>query len=498
MLRRGVGVHHAGMLGKYRRIVEDLFSRKLLAVCVCTETLAAGINLPARSVVLTSLVKGPRGKEKLIDSSTAHQIFGRAGRPQYDDRGFVYALAHEDDVRLLRWKEKYDQIPEDTRDPALIKAKKALKKKKPLRSEKTVYWTEGQFQQLQGAPPGKLFSKGPLPWRLLAYLLKLSPEVSRIRTVVRKRLMDEPRIRASEQQLDRMLLTLSDHGFVTLAPVPPPRETKTEEAAPPLTGEQAPSRKDYRAERAIATPSLDMLLVFRGIHPLYGAFLVKHLGVANRDERIQALESVLEIPRPLLRSVRVPFDLPPGPLATTFLDEELIKRGLMLAPVPKEEDEDEDEDGWEERPPMLADKLRLLFEATHPDVYDVSPLAVWAVGELLRFNGNFNLYVRTRDLIKQEGIIFRHLLRLILLCAEFAQVTPPGVDPVDWQNDLRDISDRLTASCRAVDPASTDEVIQYAHAADVVEGETAAVQVEASQVPPPAETAPAFDAGIFD
>src|SRR5947209_5862097 len=70
MLRRGVGVHHAGMLGKYRRMVEDLFNRKLLAVCVCTETLAAGINLPARSVVMTSLVKGPRGKQKLVDART--------------------------------------------------------------------------------------------------------------------------------------------------------------------------------------------------------------------------------------------------------------------------------------------------------------------------------------------------------------------------------------------------------------------------------------------
>src|SRR6516162_5425669 len=162
MLRRGVGVHHAGMLGKYRRVVEDLFNKKLLAVCVCTETLAAGINLPARSVVLTSLVKGPHGKEKLIDASTAHQIFGRAGRPQFDDKGLVFAVAHEDDVRLLRWKEKYDQIPETTRDPALLKAKKALKKKKPVRSDTIVYWTESQFKQLQAAPPGKLYSKGPL------------------------------------------------------------------------------------------------------------------------------------------------------------------------------------------------------------------------------------------------------------------------------------------------------------------------------------------------
>src|SRR5262245_46756530 len=100
MLHRGVGVHHAGMLPKYRRVIEDLFNRKLLAVVICTETLASGINLPARSVVLNSLVKGPFGKEKLVDASTAHQIFGRAGRPQYDDQGYSFALAHEDDVKI--------------------------------------------------------------------------------------------------------------------------------------------------------------------------------------------------------------------------------------------------------------------------------------------------------------------------------------------------------------------------------------------------------------
>src|SRR5262249_26860647 len=98
MLHRGVGVHHAGMLPKYRRVVEALFQRKLLAVVLCTETLASGINLPARSVVLSSLVKGPFGKERLIDASSAQQIFGRAGRPQYDDHGYIYALAHQNDV----------------------------------------------------------------------------------------------------------------------------------------------------------------------------------------------------------------------------------------------------------------------------------------------------------------------------------------------------------------------------------------------------------------
>src|SRR5207249_3378727 len=140
------------------------------------------------------------------------------------DRGFVYALAHEDDVRILRWKEQYDRIPETTRDPGLLKAKKALKKKKPSRREGVAYWSESQFMGLQSAPPGKLYSKGPLPWRLLAYLLKVSPEVSLVRNVIRKRLMDEPRIKAQEKGLDHMLLTLAGAGFVTLTPAPPSEE----------------------------------------------------------------------------------------------------------------------------------------------------------------------------------------------------------------------------------------------------------------------------------
>jgi superfamily II DNA/RNA helicase len=470
MLHRGVGVHHAGMLPKYRRVIEDLFVRKLLAVAICTETLASGINLPARSVVLSSLVKGPFGKQKLVDASTAHQIFGRAGRPQYDDRGYVYALAHEDDVKILRWREKYEQIPESTKDPGLLKAKKALKRKKPSRRENVQYWSESEFKRLQGAPPGKLYSKGPIPWRLLAYLLKLSPEVAKVRMVLRKRLMDEPRIKASEKALDHMLLTLAGGGFVTLEPEPPKPSAEDQMPAPPA------AVPPYSVVLAKPTAELDKLLVFRSVHPLYGAYLIKQLGLADRNERLQAMESVLEVPRQLLKYLRVPLpnDLPPGPLASTRLDADLIHRGLIVAPLPKSAEEDEEEEDYEERPPTLADKLRLLFDALYPEVDDVRTQSVWCAGELLRFGGNFNKYVQSRDLVKQEGIVFRHLLRLILLCGEFATVCPPDTTPDEWQADLRDLADQLTASCRAVDPASTDEIIELAHAADVVEGEAAA------------------------
>lgn len=517
MLRRGVGVHHAGLLPKYRRVVEDLFEKKLLSVALCTETLAAGINLPARSVVLSSLMKGPFGKEKVIDPSTAHQIFGRAGRPQFDTEGFVYAFPHEDDVRILRWKVQYDGIPENSKDPGLLKAKKALLKKKPSRNQQRKYWGEGDFERLKAAPPARLYSKGPLPWRLLAYLLKVSPEVDRIRTVVRKRLLDGPRVEAGMKQLNRMLLVLNEKGYVALDPPPPTSEesgVRSQESvkqglAIGATANAPAAEKPPEYQPVLATPTeaLDRLLVFRACHPLYGAYLIDMLATASREERLQAFESVLELPRPLLRSVRVPWELPPGPLATETLDPELIARGLIVAKPPKAEGEEDEEDEWvpwDERPPVFAEKLRLLFDALYGEVGEFQTQGVWAAADiLLNYGGNFNTYVTSRDLTKQEGIIFRHCLRLILLIEEFEQLTPPGVDEKEWKTELRYLADRLAETCRAVDPTSTEETIKKAHAADLVEGEEHAKTAAAASPeapPPPAEPdeEDAFGQGIVD
>lgn len=458
MLHRGVGVHHAGLLPRYKRVVERLFEKKLLSICVCTETLAAGINLPARSAVLTALVKGPYGKEKPIDSSSAHQIFGRAGRPQFDTEGHVFALAPEDDVKILRWKEKYDQIPENTKDPVLLKKKKELKRKKPSRREGVQYWNEATFDRLKTALPGKLFSKGPLPWRLLAYLLKLTPEIEPIRAVVRKRLLDEARVIAGVKQLDVMLATLHQAGYVVLDPAP----------IDPITETQKPFRT------ATPTDRLDRLLAFRSIHPIYGSFLLDQLGPASATERLQAFESVLELPRPLLKFVRVPLpdQLPPGPLETTRLDPELVQRGLIAAPKPPpaegEVEEESDDEPWQ-RPPTVAEKLFLYYEALMPGAVDLQVQPVWAANELLQnYAGDFNNYIRSRDLAKQEGLIFRHFLRLVLLCGEFAKLTPAECDPEEWRSLLANTMSQLTESCRRVDPQCTEEAIQSAQEGDVV------------------------------
>lgn len=68
----------------------------------------------------------------------------------------------------------------------------------------------------------------------------------------------------------------------------------------------------------------------------------------------------------------------------------------------------------------------------------------------------------SKGLQKQEGIVFRHCLRLILLCHEFTQLCPPDADPDEWRSDLRDIADQLADACRTVDPDSTGKVLEEA------------------------------------
>jgi superfamily II DNA/RNA helicase len=524
LLQRGVGVHHAGVLPKYRRVVEDFFQRKLLSICVCTETLSAGINLPARSVVLPTILKGPRDKRKPIEISTAQQIFGRAGRPQFDREGFVYALAHEDDVKLLRWRQKYDSIPEDTKDPGLLRAKKAMKKKMPKRREGETYWTQEQFEKLRGGAAANLASRGQLPWRLLAYMLLKSPEVQPLRDMVGRRLLESGQIETAQKHLNQMLITLWTAGYIELDPKPHPakREAPVPAKVDPIQAlkkgvggrsvgsgglleaaglgslvagasqETAPEKKadsdandaasrgydlkDYRPQYARPTNRLELLVRLRSINPLYGVFLAGHLAIADQTERLLALESALELPGTIARLVRVPKldELPAGPLATLRLDGRLLELGLAtqeeLIGKQKSDEDEPQKRGLFDEPPVyqisIGEKLRRLFNWDFPKVHDVFTTPVHVAGELLEFGGNFNKYILAKGLQKQEGMIFRHILRLILLLDEMASIPPAETEPEQWEDPLDDLIARLTECCRAVDPDSADEALEVSRGGD--------------------------------
>jgi hypothetical protein len=338
---------------------------------------------------------------------------------------------------------------------------------------------------------------------MLAYMLQLSPDVDRLRHLVQKRLMDPKRLGPAEKHLHQMLRILHAAGIVRLEPEPPPPETdKPAAGAAPGPAQPPPAAKpsafaklmiealqaqhkatgegpvpigpgtgepavvEYRPERAIPTARMADFFIFRSVNPLYALFLLDQFALADPIERLQAFESVLELPKSLLRAVRVPNPerLPPGSLARNYLDTELVTRGLITAgDLYPEWDPDLPPEERKYAPP-LGDKLKMLFDATYPGVHGLFVQPVWAVGELLNFECNFQNYIGSRDLAKQEGLIFRHVLRLILLLGEFAQVVPAGIDAATWRTELKTLADRLTACCREVDPTSTEYML--AHAAD--------------------------------
>ena len=107
----------------------------------------------------------------------------------------------------------------------------------------------------------------------------------------------------------------------------------------------------------------------------------------------------------------------------------------------------------------FAEKLRRLFEYHYPGV-DLRVTPVWAAGDiLLRYGGDFNKYITSKRLQTQEGVVFRHLLRLIQLIEEFIPLNPADYDARRWRAELRELRDKLEETCRNVDPLSVDETI---------------------------------------
>ncbi len=147
LIRSGIGVHHAGMLPKYRRLVEQLAQRGLLRVICGTDTLGVGINVPIRTVLLTGLTKFDGTRMRQLTAREFHQVAGRAGRAGYDTSGSVVAQAPEHET------ENAKSVARAGDDPK--KLKKVVKRKPP---EGFVSWSEHSFDRLIAAEPEPLVS----------------------------------------------------------------------------------------------------------------------------------------------------------------------------------------------------------------------------------------------------------------------------------------------------------------------------------------------------
>jgi hypothetical protein len=147
LVRHGIGVHHAGMLPRYRRLVETLTQAGLLKVICGTDTLGVGINVPIRTVLFTALSKYDGTRSRLLQAREFHQIAGRAGRAGFDAAGGVVVQAPEHVVENERALAKAGDDPK--------KRRKVVRKKPP---DRFVSWGKPTFERLVAAEPEPLQS----------------------------------------------------------------------------------------------------------------------------------------------------------------------------------------------------------------------------------------------------------------------------------------------------------------------------------------------------
>jgi superfamily II RNA helicase len=145
-LKHGIGLHHAGLLPKYRVLVEQLAQKGLLKIICGTDTLGVGINVPIRTVLFTKLCKFDGQKTGILSARDFHQIAGRAGRKGFDDRGWVVAQAPEHAIENLKLAGK-----------AARDGKKTVKRQPPEKN--FVNWDKNTFTRLITAPPERLTSR---------------------------------------------------------------------------------------------------------------------------------------------------------------------------------------------------------------------------------------------------------------------------------------------------------------------------------------------------
>ncbi|MFV0461982.1 MAG: DEAD/DEAH box helicase [Nostocoides sp.] len=247
LILHGVGVHHAGMLPKYRRLVETLAQDGLLPVIAGTDTLGVGINVPIRTVLLTSLVKFDGRKDRMLRSREFHQIAGRAGRPGFDTVGFVVVQAPEHIIDNAKALAKVGHDPK--------KARKIAKRRPP---DGHLSYTEATYAKLVAAPPEPLTSTMRITHAMALTALEFwDGQQARLHTVVLDNHEDAARrdhlVARAEQILNSLLVAeviAPDDGTTAADWVSSPGE----DVAPPSTpSETTPSAED--AQRHLSSPA---------------------------------------------------------------------------------------------------------------------------------------------------------------------------------------------------------------------------------------------------
>jgi superfamily II RNA helicase len=408
LVRNGIGVHHAGMLPRYRRLVERLTQAGLLKVVCGTDTLGVGINLPIRTVVLTGLVKFDGHRTRVLRAREFHQIAGRAGRAGFDTVGYVVVQAPEHVVENARRVAKAGDDP--------VKLKRVQKVKA---AEGKVSWTEETYHRLVEAPPEPLVSRMRVTH---AMVLNVIARPGNGFEHMRHLLRDNHSDRSAQNRMIRRTIAICREllaaGVIERLDVPDP------------TGRQIVLKVDLQQDFALNQP--------------LSAFALAALELLDPDspthslDVLSVLEATLEDPRPVLFA------------------QQHAARGAAVAQMKadgleyEERMERLEEVSWPQPLAELLDAAYETYRRGQPWIaeYPLSPKSV--VREMVEGAQTFNEFISGYGLARSEGLLLRYLSDAF---AALRRTVPDA----DKSPELADLIEWLGETVRQTDSSLLDE-----------------------------------------
>ena len=421
----GVGLHHAGMLPRYRLLVEKLAQQGLLPVICGTDTLGVGINVPIHTVLLTGLTKFDGYKQRRLRSREFHQIAGRAGRSGFDTEGVVIAEAPEYEIENHKAELKAMDDP---------KKLKKLKKKKP--PEGFVTWNEGTFERLIESEPETLKPRLRVTHSMvLAEVEQGGDAWARVLELVDDSLQTEEEKAALKARAAEIFATLIDAGVVV---------REREDGSPVDAGEPLAEGSSYDL-------TVDLPEDFALDQPL-SPFLLAALELLDPESETYALdvismvEATLEDPKQVLRAQeRQARDRAMNEMKAEGIDFEERVEKLQDITYPK----------------PLEELLGTAFEQYCAEVpwandYELAPKSV--LRDMLETGCDFKSYIAQYKIARCEGILLRYL-------TEAYRALDRTVPHDKRTEQLDDIVAWLGLVVRSVDSSLVDEW-EHAGAAD--------------------------------
>jgi superfamily II RNA helicase len=403
-LAHGIGLHHAGLLPKYRLLVERLAQRGLLAVVSGTDTLGVGVNIPIRTVLFTRLCKYDGSKTAILSVREFQQISGRAGRKGFDDRGYVIVQAPEHTIENRRLEQKAAGDP--------VKLKRIVRKKPPEKGY--VHWDRSTFDRLVSSQPEPLASTFRVSHGLILNVLQRRGSCNDVARLIHRSHERRAQRRLFGREARAMFQSLVDADIVEV------------DSASRRVSAHVDLQEDFSIHHALSLWLIDTLPQLNPEGDLYAL------------DVLTLVESMLEQPDFILRQ-----------------QLEALKRvklaELKAAGVEYEQRVEELEKL--EHPKPLREFVYETFNEfarAHPWVRgdDVRPKSI--AREMYERFMDFNEYVREYELGRAEGTLLRYLSDAYR--ALLQTVPAPAKTP-----EVEEIEIFLLAMVRAVDSSLLDE-----------------------------------------